>query len=830
MTEQEKKSKLGPVVNAKKRIVVALIVAVVVIGGGVAYWHHHEVEKNRMQASADVTGAPRIESLPGSDKASNQYVDNQNQQNRQQDLQARKNATSNVPTITRPNFIGNPDQFGNAFGSHPSKTCPINKVVVMYKPNPASCIPQNLKLARDAGVTAEELRCQGCTCPALKLAGYNAADLKNVGFTATELKKCGYTLGQLVAAGFSASDLHDAGFSAKQLAGAGFSAGQLAAAGYSPDEIKKAGYTKAQLAAAGLENSVCNVTALKKARARGVSAAKLRAEGCGLAALKAAGFTAADLKAAGFTASDLKAAGFSDADLKKAGFTPEQIKEADNAAKVCNVENLKKQREAGVSALEMKNNGCSLAALKAAGYTAGELRAAGFSAKQLKDAGFSAKQLKAAGFSANDLKAAGFSAKQLKDAGFSAKQLKAAGFSAKDLKDAGFSAKALKNAGFSAAALKNAGYSAGQLREAGYTPKQLKDAGFSAKQLRAGGFSAADLASAFTPKELAAAGFTKGDLLRAGFTPKQAGYESVSKAVKAVQAAKPVEFSSVPKANANVPGVQENSPEAQLARLARMQQQQMTAQQRADSIQVMQGAMTAQAQKMLGEWSTNAQQAGKYALVVPKTAAAAGKGGANDADAGGPVIKAGTVMYAVLDTAINSDENTPIMAHVVQGPLKGAKLLGQFTREDKKVLINFNLVSVPKYPKSIGVNAVAIDPDTARTAVSGLVNNHYLLRYGTLFASAFLQGISDAIQTSGSTTSCPGGVGSIFGCTTVHDKLNTSQQVAVGLGKVGQQYSDKLGDNFDTPPTIKIPGGTGIGILLMQDLQLPLEKPALPAQ
>jgi len=115
------------------------------------------------------------------------------------------------------------------------------------------------------------------------------------------------------------------------------------------------------------------------------------------------------------------------------------------------------------------------------------------------------------------------------------------------------------------------------------------------------------------------------------------------------------------------------------------------------------------------------------------------------------------------------------------------------------------------------VNAVAIDPNTARTAISGQVNNHYLLRYGTLFASSFLSGLSNAILQSNTTTQCAG----LFNCVTNVGNLSAGQEITVGLGTVGQQYANTMGKNFSRPPTVKINGGAGIGILIMSDLKLP---------
>ena len=43
----------------------------------------------------------------------------------------------------------------------------------------------------------------------------------------------------------------------------------------------------------------------------------------------------------------------------------------------------------------------------------------------------------------------------------------------------------------------------------------------------------------------------------------------------------------------------------------------------------------------------------------------------------------------------------------------------------------------------------------------------------------------------------------------------------VGLGTVGDRYASVMGSNFSTPPTVTIPGGTGFGLLIMNDLQLP---------
>ncbi len=270
-------------------------------------------------------------------------------------------------------------------------------------------------------------------------------------------------------------------------------------------------------------------------------------------------------------------------------------------------------------------------------------------------------------------------------------------------------------------------------------------------------------------------------------------------------------------ANATMPKINSNSADERLAELERQQQLRMSKQQRQEMVMQQQGTMAMQAQKLLAGWSNFTPQTGVDAIpeVKPVVANSAGFKGLNDKD--GAPVKAGDILFAVLDTAINTDEQgTPIMARVVGGPYKGGKLLGKFTLVDKRVMLSFTMLNLADRSKSISINAVAIDPETARTAMSGEVNSHYLLRYGTFFASAFLSGLSDAVTSSGSTTQ-----NTILGPVTVRDDLSIGQSAMVGLGQVGKKYSDVLGQTINTPPTVKIAAGTGMGILFMSDVTIP---------
>ncbi|CZI54080.1 TPA: type IVB secretion system protein DotG/IcmE [Legionella pneumophila subsp. pneumophila] len=739
------------------------------------------------------------------------------------------------------------------------------------------------KELKDAGFSAADLKRAGFSAAELKDAGFTARDLLNAGFTPADLAKAGFSNAQIKAAqaelppGISPQDVKNAGCDVEALkkereAGvsaalirqyAGCSAQALKAAGFSDADLASAGFTPAQISAATplsdaeIKAAGCDPDKLKKLFSAGVSAKRIKElNGCSAEALKAAGYDAQSLLAAGFTPQELLAAGFTPKQLEDAGLNPASII-ADGRVADCSVESLKKARAAGVSALTIKQTlGCSAAALKAAGYTAkelkdagftaAELKAAGFSAKDLKDAGFTAKELRDAGFSAQELKDVGFSAKDLKDAGFSAAELKAAGFTAAQLKAAGFSAKDLKDAGFSAAELKAAGFSAKELKDAGFSASDLKNAGFSAKELKDAGFSASDLKNAgFSASELKNAGYSADELKKAGYTSaelRNAGFSPQESAVAGLQGPDLQQFDSSITGIPSIPGATPRpttsdaaSSAEQLQAILQKQNEQLAEQKYQQEIQQRTSDMLTAATQLVQDWKKVETQVYTEGTEETKTSggesSVPGAGtvaGANnqpvEQGASGAqnqaIIKTGDIMFAVLDTAVNSDEPGPILATIVTGKLKGSKLIGSFNLPSNadKMVITFNTMSIPGAEKTISISAYAIDPNTARTALSSRTNHHYLMRYGSLFASSFLQGFGNAFQ-SANTTITIGGTGGGNNITVANGVgRSTLENAVIGLATVGKAWSQQAQQLFNTPTTVEVYSGTGLGILFTQDV------------
>ncbi len=493
--------------------------------------------------------------------------------------------------------------------------------------------------------------------------------------------------------------------------------------------------------------------------------------------------------------------------MKAAGFTAAQIAGTGS----CDLAKLKAARAQGVSAATLvKTLGCSAKALLAAGYTPAELRAAGFTAAELKAAGVSAAALKAAGFSAKDLLDAGFTPKELKAAGFTANQLRDAGVSAAALKAAGFTAAQLKAAGFSATELKAAGFSAKDLLAAGFSPKDLKGAGFTADELRAAGVSDQGL--------------------------QDAGFSAGTSALAALDAVAPSNLTGLP----SIPGT-DNKAASNAEQNAQILQQAYTRQrtQQADQrfqqkLQQKTAAMLSEASQDLQTWkkvSTQAYAKGTENKAQGTDSAAIDAGmmppgntvlPTSSANSNAPsVIKTGDILFAVIDTSVNSDEPGPILATIVSDKLRGSKLIGSFNlpANAEKMTITFNTLSVPGVNQTMSINAYAIDPETARTALSSQTNHHYLERYGALFASTFLQGFGNAFQ-SADTTITIGGTGGTTD-TTVQNGIGRSalENAVIGLATVGQSWGQYAQKAMSTPTTVLVYSGTGVGVLFTQDVK-----------
>jgi type IV secretory pathway VirB10-like protein len=248
-------------------------------------------------------------------------------------------------------------------------------------------------------------------------------------------------------------------------------------------------------------------------------------------------------------------------------------------------------------------------------------------------------------------------------------------------------------------------------------------------------------------------------------------------------------------------------------------------------VAALQSAMTSQASQLFASWQPPpAQQYIEGIEPEQKEAGQTAAGGANAENGQAAnaqqadekiVIPVGTILFGALNTSINSDEPGPIFATVVSGRFKGAKLIGSLRKPSNdagKIQLNFNTMRFSGSPESLRVDAVAIDPKTARTALSSRTDYHYLLRYGSLFASAFLEGFNEALSQGGQVV--PTGAG---GAVVALKEIAPADRALYAVGKVGERYADVLSKNFTKPPTVYVNEGASMGILFLTEVKLPVK-------
>lgn len=179
-----------------------------------------------------------------------------------------------------------------------------------------------------------------------------------------------------------------------------------------------------------------------------------------------------------------------------------------------------------------------------------------------------------------------------------------------------------------------------------------------------------------------------------------------------------------------------------------------------------------------------------------------------------PYITTGTMLYAILEIGINTDELSPVRATVVQeGPLKGAVLVGMPQINGEKSVISFKSMSVNG--KDYDVDVVALDPDTMRTSLADDVDHHTFERYFKLAAASIVSGYADALSGETTTINSDGSTHS------VKERLpNTADQIASAIGNVGTVLAPKYEKEFDRRPTITVNGNRDLGIMFMSGVQL----------
>lgn len=184
------------------------------------------------------------------------------------------------------------------------------------------------------------------------------------------------------------------------------------------------------------------------------------------------------------------------------------------------------------------------------------------------------------------------------------------------------------------------------------------------------------------------------------------------------------------------------------------------------------------------------------------------------------LARAGDLQCGQIDTAVNTDEPGPVLATIWQeGELKRTRLLGKIEagQNAQKATLHFTTANIPGINSSVQVDAFAVDPNTARTALATDVDNHLFQRYGLFIAATFLEGYGAAIMQAGQNQQL---VANPSGTVVQTDALNNTQILSAAAGNVGKRVADSLADGVNRKPTITIDSGTAVCFLFMNDVEI----------
>lgn len=211
----------------------------------------------------------------------------------------------------------------------------------------------------------------------------------------------------------------------------------------------------------------------------------------------------------------------------------------------------------------------------------------------------------------------------------------------------------------------------------------------------------------------------------------------------------------------------------------------------------------------VGDFSKDAPVAAPAAITT---------GTAQQLDGNALALKPGDLLYAVIDTGVNSDVPSAVMGTVASGKLKNARLLGKFQRFEERLVLTFSRVILPD-GKDAQIEGYAVDPATSEASVASSVNTHFFSRWGGLIATAFLEGSSTAKKYSGAQSTVYGSYGGgMNGQSTDQMVWNTyspADQAWIAAGKVGEKAGKIFEKNFERPPTVTLSSGTPISVLIL---------------
>lgn len=177
-----------------------------------------------------------------------------------------------------------------------------------------------------------------------------------------------------------------------------------------------------------------------------------------------------------------------------------------------------------------------------------------------------------------------------------------------------------------------------------------------------------------------------------------------------------------------------------------------------------------------------------------------------------PALAAGTGLYGRVLYGVSSDYPGPVLLEVLQRPLVGAVLRGQFEVVRERLVLRFS--SLEYRGERVQVEALAVDPDCACYGVEGEVDRHFFERVLLPAALAFGQGYLEALSAPASTIS------TVDGDLVVEQRQDREDaELYAGAAGAAQALSGVLLETAPRGPTVTLARDTELVVVFTAGLE-----------
>jgi len=190
-------------------------------------------------------------------------------------------------------------------------------------------------------------------------------------------------------------------------------------------------------------------------------------------------------------------------------------------------------------------------------------------------------------------------------------------------------------------------------------------------------------------------------------------------------------------------------------------------------------------------------------------------------------LPVGALLRARLEVGVNSDYPTQITARVLDDEARDIVLVGQVVQASSpfardRVLMSFDRAYRPQAPnKAVAITAIAVDPASRIPALKGKTHRHVLENTVFYLGGAFLEAYGSALAQNYTQARTTIGLNdSVVLSARNLDPARTGAAQALG--------SLSFGRRSIRPPTIQIPAGTLLGVVILSSGDQPVPVAAAP--